>query len=900
MPALVWATRKSDSYQEASSPAGFGTTAGCRVDVAYVYGLLVRFRVSCMKHPAMAVLLAVSSLSAASPDFFESKVRPLLAAKCYSCHADSEMGGLRLDSLERVLQGGTRGPAVIPGEPSSSLLLAAVRRTHDELKMPPTEVLSEPEVAVLEEWIADGAEWPATGGSVVAAAQISPEARDFWAFEAVRRPEASGGDPAKAIDGFVDEGLLKAGLEAAPPADKATLIRRLSFDLLGLPPTPEETAAFLADNSAEAYERLVDRLLSSPHYGERLARHWLDLARYADGQSAAYARHAASERLAVPGLGDQSVQTVIFRTTRFVVLQLAADLLPEAERGENLAALGFHALRDRDDDRVDVTGRTFLGLTIGCAQCHDHKFDPIPQTDFYAMQGVFSSTDDHRYPLAPAEEVEAYDAANKRVKEQKLGIDLFLEKERDQLIDVLMQRTADFLVASYRVAYRGANPQQVADEAGLDRETLDRWLAYLKARPHEHPYLDDWYALVDRGASLDEARQAASDFQQLLLSIHLEKRAVDDRNYVKLGGAEGVRTQRTLLNTNLEFIEPVRYYLWRDMTAPPAKKRGLPFVGGVYHYGPDQIERFLSGLWLHHLEAQKAELARLKQAVPPPYPFLHAYQDSKDPKDARLAIRGDRKNLGPAVPRRFLSVLSGDPPKPFQQGSGRLELARAIVSPENPLTARVFANRLWQWRFGRGIVTTPSNFGQLGERPTHPELLDWLASEFVDSGWSVKELDKTILMSDAYRRRSTVLAANFEADPDNRLLWRFNPVRAPRCRDVARCASGRVRPHRPLPWRTATRSGGRECATHVCTARWIGRIPTRVSGSVRFPGRQGPLAGAGRDGGSSAAPLLLEQSVLHPAVERPRQAAGRRCRERPRRPHPAGVSAAVQPPAGQC
>ena len=313
-----------------------------------------------MKRPAAAVLLAVSSLSAGSPDFFESKVRPLLAAKCYSCHADSEMGGLRLDSFERVLQGGTRGPAVVPGQPSSSLLLAAVRRTHDELKMPPTEVLSDPEIAVLEEWIADGAEWPATADSVVAAPQISSEVRDFWAFKEVRRPEAADGDPAKPIDGFVSERLRKAGLEPAPPADKATLIRRLSFDLLGLPPTPEETAAFLADNSADAYERLVDRLLGSPQYGERLARHWLDLARYADGQSAAYADtplpNAWRYRDWVINAFNRDLPY-----DQFVVLQLAADLLPEAERGENLAALGFHALRDRDDDRVDVTGRTFLG-----------------------------------------------------------------------------------------------------------------------------------------------------------------------------------------------------------------------------------------------------------------------------------------------------------------------------------------------------------------------------------------------------------------------------------------------------------------------------------------------------------------------------------------------------------
>ena len=767
---------------------------GWLIDVAYDYKLPGTYWLPHMQRPVAAVLLAVSPLSAASPDFFESKVRPLLAAKCYACHTDSEMGGLRLDSLERILEGGTRGPAVVPGEPSSSLMVAAVRRTHGELEMPPTEVLAGPEIDVLEEWIAGGAEWPSVGGSIVEAAKVSSEARDFWAFKTVRRPEVPGNDSSRAIDAFLDEGLREAGLEAAPPADKATLIRRLSFDLLGLPPTPEEVNAFLADVSFGAYERLVDRLLGSPHYGERMARRWLDLARYADGQSAAYADTPLSNawryRDWVVNAFNEDLPY-----DRFVMLQLAADLLPEPGRGENLSALGFHALRDRDDDRVDVTGRSFLGLTIGCAQCHDHKFDPIPQTDFYALQGVFSSTEDHRYPLAAAEEVEAYDAAKERVDEQKLAIDLFLKKERDQLIDVFMERTADFLVASFRVAFRGGDPEQVADEAALDRETLDRWLAYLKTRPHEHPFLDDWHALMDRDASPEEARQAALEFEEVLLSVHLEKRAVDDRNYVKLGGAEGARTQRTLLNTNLEFIEPVRYYLWRDMAAPPAKKRGLPFVGGVYHYGSDQIERFLGGVWLRHLEAQKAELERLKQALPSPYPFLHAYRDAKVPKDARLAIRGDRKNLGPAVPRRFLSVLEEVSPEPFQQGSGRLELARAIASPDNPLTPRVFANRLWQWRFGRGIVTTPSNFGQLGERPSHPELLDWLASELVASGWSIKKLDKAILMSDAYRRSSRVLAANFEADPDNTLLWRFNPVQrldAETLRDALLAVSGRI------------------------------------------------------------------------------------------------------------
>lgn len=728
-----------------------------------------------MKFPALLLMIAVPSWSANDLRFFESKVRPLLAQKCFACHTDSEMGGLRLDSLERALQGGSRGAAIVPGDPAGSLLLNAVRRMRDDLKMPPTEALLASEIAVLEDWIAAGATWPDTGASAASAMEETPDGREFWSFRPVRRPAVPRVDSAGVIDGFLGERLAEAGLEPAPPADKRTLIRRLTFDLLGLPPTPAETAAFLADKSANAYQRLVDRLLGSPHYGERMARRWLDLARYADGQSAAYAdtplENAWRYRDWVVEAFNRDLPY-----DRFVVFQLAADLVPAPEGKQNLAALGFHALRDRDDDRVDVTGRTFLGLTIGCAECHDHKFDPIPQTDFYALQGVFSSTEAYNHPLVPADQVEAFESATKSVKEQELAIDLFLERERDQLIDIFMERTADYLVASYRVSNQGDSASAVAAEAGLDAQTLERWLAYLGTLPHDHPYLDGWHALTDRPGSLVEVRQAAELFERTLLSIHRDKRAVDDRNYVKLGGAEGSRTGRTLLNTNLEFLEPVRYYLWRDMAAPPAKKRGLPFVGGVYHYGPNEIERFLGGVWRQHLLEQKAELDRLKQDVPPPYPFVHAYRDAKDPKDARLAIRGDKKNLGLAVPRRFLSVLSDDGSNQFEQGSGRLELARAIASPGNPLTARVFVNRLWQWRFGRGLVSTPSNFGQLGERPSHPGLLAWLAAEFVESGWSIKKLDRAILLSEAYRRSSRVLEGNHEADADNKLIWRFNPV----------------------------------------------------------------------------------------------------------------------------
>ena len=729
-----------------------------------------------MTRLAAAVLLAACSLSGGDTRFFEMKVRPLLAAKCFACHAESQMSGLRLDSLEAALQGGSRGPALVPGDPASSLLLTAVRRNRDDLKMPPTEPLASDEIAILEEWIAEGAAWPKAEVVVSSGSKLGAEARDFWAFKPVRRPEVpSGGEADEAVDGFLAAKMQEKGLEPAPPADKRALIRRATLGLLGLPPTPEEIASFVADESPQAYPRLIDRLLESPHYGERMARRWLDLARYADGQSAAYADtplpNAWRYRDWVVDAFNRDLPY-----DRFVLAQLAADLFSEQEREANLAALGFHALLDRDDDRVEVTGRVFLGLTIGCAQCHDHKFDPIPQADYYALQGVFDSTETYNHPLAPAGQVEQYESAKKKVQEQKLAIDLFLEKKRDQLIDVLMEQTAEFLEASYRVVSANADPARIAAEANLDHQTLERWLAYLNSRPHDHPYLDDWHSQMNRGCSLEEARQGAAEFERVLLGVHRDKRAVDDRNYVKLGGAEGSRTSRVLLNTNLEFLEPVRYYLWRDMATPPAKKRGLPFVGGIYYYGPKEIERFLGGVWTQHLENQRAELERLEAQVPPPYPFLHAYRDGDDPKDARLAIRGDKTNLGAAVPRGFLAALTGGDPEPFANGSGRLELARAIASPSNPLTARVFVNRLWQWRLGRGLVSTASNFGQLGERPSHPELLDWLAAEFVESGWSIKALDRAVLLSDAFRRSSKIMVANQEVDADNKLLWRFSPV----------------------------------------------------------------------------------------------------------------------------
>jgi hypothetical protein len=534
----------------------------------------------------------------AQAEFFEKTVRPILANNCLKCHGpDKQKGGLRLDSRDAILRGGESGPAAVAGKPQDSLLVKAVNH-KDELRMPPKGELKSSEVEALAVWIKDGLPWPRADIEVRPAIpagkefKISDKDRAFWSFQPIRNPpvpvmrdSAAARDP---IDLFVQAAREAKGLRSVGPADKRTLIRRVTFDLTGLPPAPEEIDAFLADNAPDAFAKVVDRLLASPAYGERWARHFLDVARYGEDQA-----HTFQARLYPNGFRyrDWLVKALNddMPYDRFVKEQLAADLLPGPNRLENLPALGFFALGpvyygdpkklDQLDDRLDTLARGFLGLTVACARCHDHKFDPIPTRDYYALAGVFASTDYVEAPLVPKEEV---DAANAKV------------------------------------------------------------------------------------------------------------------------------------------------------TAEEKKKK-----------------------------------------VPPKYPFAHALKEGT-PVTMRVHIRGNPATLGEEAPRRFLSILGG---KPFTKGSGRLELAEAIASKDNPLTARVLVNRVWQHHFGKGLVRTPSNFGALGERPTHPELLDHLASRFIAGGWSLKKLHRAILLSSTYQQASRGDAHNREVDPENRLLWRMNRQR---------------------------------------------------------------------------------------------------------------------------
>ncbi|HYM13744.1 MAG TPA: PSD1 and planctomycete cytochrome C domain-containing protein [Bryobacterales bacterium] len=736
-----------------------------------------------------ALLAAVPAWGASTDpvDFFKSRVRPILINHCYACHTNLKMGGLQLDSREHVLQGGNSGAVVLPGNPDQSLLIRAVSYTHERLRMPPQGKLADEQIADLRTWVASGVHWAEASSPVsVKSAEyvITPEQRKFWAFQPVRRPAIpavrDGDWPKSPIDHFVLAQLESRGLQPVRPADRRTLIRRATFDLIGLPPAPEEVEDFLKDSSPEAFAKVVDRLLASPRYGERWGRFWLDVARYAD------------EDMLFPA-GDPFPNAFRYRDwviqafnddmpyDLFIKSQIAGDLL-EKDAGRPLrAGLGLFALgpwyykiveppkarADERHDRIDVLTRGFLGLTVACARCHNHKYDPIPTTDYYALAGVFADTEYKEYPLAPEAVVKAYDEQQKRITDQEERIKKALEAERKRVAAALAKDTSRYLLAA----------ASSRDATGLDQETLDRFRKYLAAPEKAHPFLSEWDRL--KGAGADSPGAAADRFQKLVDSVREEKKAIEEHNERVLEEAKKSKDAYDIFckgcNVVTRTLARDKFVLWTDLFGE--KQRTLDKEPGVFYYDDKKIERFLTGQPKSRIDSLLAELESLKKALPERYPFLHVIADVQQPVDLRLHLRGDPYNLGDPVPRHFLSILSQGDPVPFRNGSGRLELAEAIASPQNPLTARVMVNRIWQHHFGAGIVRTPSNFGLVGDRPSHPELLDYLASRFVESHWSVKALHREIMLSAAYALSSETSAPNAAADPDNRLFWRANRSR---------------------------------------------------------------------------------------------------------------------------
>ena len=624
-------------------------------------------------------LLTISvSADEVSSAVFRDSIAPVLKTHCISCHGpEKQEGGLRLDTLNGISQGGKAGPPVVPGKPDESLLITAIRRTDESLQMPPEEKLPDAAIQTLVDWVQAGAIHPE--GDIVIQSEAPPfdveQARQFWAFQPVARPELPVVRHPKSvstpIDVFVQARLEERGLAPNPPATKATLIRRATFDLTGLPPTPDEIAAFLADDSSEAFAKVVDRLLATPQYGEHWGRHWLDVVRYADSN----------------GLDENIAHGNAWRFRNYVIAsfnadkpydqflreQLAGDLLSddqtgEATRFERLTATGFLSLgpkvlaegdetkmqMDIVDEQIDTIGRAMLGLTIGCARCHNHKFDPISQADYTALAGIFQST--------------------KTMESLKR-----IAKWNENLIS-----TAD-------------------DKAGI------------------------------------EVHQAKIDSKKAEIASVLSAEATT------AGNAEPAQIPEDKL--------------------------------------PEETRTQLAEL--------REELKQLELALPE-LPTAMGVADG-DVINARILMRGSHLSPGRTVGRSVPVVLTPATGfAPSLHGSGRLEMAQWLTSPGNPLTARVMVNRVWRWHFGKGLVGTTDNFGKLGERPGNQPLLDWLAAEFMDHGWSLKSLHRTILLSHTWQLNSESNPAATETDPDNILQWRWSTRRleAESVRDAVLAVSG--------------------------------------------------------------------------------------------------------------
>jgi len=581
-------------------------------------------------------------------DFFESKIRPLLAKRCYSCHSSQAalMGGLRLDTKEGWMTGGSHGAVIVPGQPAKSRLIKAIKYKDPDLAMPPQGTLPIEEIALLEQWVGLGAPDPRTSQDEAKTTKTSIDlenGRRFWSFQ----PMVSTPLPAvrnkawirSPLDYFILSRLEIKNLKPVTAADRRTWIRRVTFDLIGLPPTPDEVEIFLKDLSPVAYQRVVDRLLASPHYGERWARYWLDVARYAEEQ-----RDSSGKQFTLPfayKYRDWVVKAFNqdLGYDQFVKQQIAGDLMSHLGP-EGWSAVGFLSLGpiyktdgggkesqlrhryDTIDDKMDTLSRGFLGLTISCARCHDHKFDPIPTQDYYSLAAIFYNTE-----------------------------------------------------------------------------------------------------YVPRRWTVPENDSSRYEFLEALL-----------KDQKKCIGA--AKTKKSFFQDN-------------EIDAMEKQQKKI-----------DILSR---------------DLEELKKIVPSEPEHVHTLTEVGS-EDIPVAIRGDPVQPE-IVPRRFLRVIAGNKPQRFTQGSGRMELAWAITSPDNPLTARVMVNRIWQYHFGQGLVRTPSNFGFMGERPTHPRLLDWLALRFIELGWSMKQIHREILLSSTYHLSSTFDETNFQIDGENRFLWRMNARR---------------------------------------------------------------------------------------------------------------------------
>ncbi|MEO6183919.1 MAG: PSD1 and planctomycete cytochrome C domain-containing protein [Verrucomicrobiota bacterium] len=738
-------------------------------------------------------------------EYFEKKVRPLLIDNCYKCHSQESAkvkGGLLLDSKESVLKGGDSGPAIVPGDPDKSLLIKAVRYFDEKLQMPPKDKkLSSEQITDLEVWVKMGAPDPRTQGAK-SNVQSSKSPQAHWAFQPIHNspvPKVKDKRWAQTpIDGFILAKLEGKKIKPSAPADKRTLIRRATFDLLGLPPSAQDVEQFVTDKSPDAFAKVVDRLLASPAYGERWGRHWLDVARYADTKG--YLAGNEERRFAY----SYTYRDFVIRAfnedlpyDKFLTQQIAADRLELGDDKRPLAALGFLTLgrrflnnqQDIIDDRIDVITRGTMGLTVACARCHDHKYDPIPTKDYYSLYGIFASSHEpEEKPLLgtpPPENLHAEYLAEKKKREETAKN--FREQKSAEVISQLRVKSGEYMLAaldSDRLADKSKS-EALARERKLDPGVVQRWVKSLAGWSNAtNPIFAPWFAFTSV-AEKDFATNATQLAQKFATDKSLNPLVAESfkktpsslkevvERYDKIFAAVekswrdalAAQVQVTNAATLKVFIDPNQEALRQILYAPDAPPN-LSEVEGLFDI--PSIER------LRELRRQVAEIDATHAGAPA---RAMALADNGTPQNSRVFIRGNAGNPGVEAPRQFLEVIAGENRKPFEKGSGRLELAQAIANKSNPLTARVIVNRVWLNHFGKGLVTTPSDFGVRSDPPSHPELLDYLAWNFMENGWSLKKLHRQIMLSSVYQQRSEEILRSSKVDPENRLLWKMNRQR---------------------------------------------------------------------------------------------------------------------------
>jgi hypothetical protein len=790
-------------------------------------------RASLMKSVLPFLVLGAQALAATDPageEFFEKSIRPLFIEHCYECHSSQSKklkGGLKLDTREDLLKGGDSGPAVIPGKPEASLLIEAVRWSDPDLEMPPKNKLKPDQIAVLERWVKMGA--PHTGKVATLAAADSPASKtNHWAYQPVRDhhpPRVKDSKwPRNDIDRFILTKLENKSLRPARDADRGVFIRRLYFDLIGLPPPPE-----VLQNQTQTVEQLVDQLLASPQFGEHWARHWLDVVRYAESVTLRGFIFKEAWRYR-----DYVIDA--FNRDRpydeFLKEQIAGDLMADgsvAERQRRLIATTFLAignwnLEEQDkkalemdvvDEQLDTIGKAFLGQTIGCARCHDHKFDPIPTRDYYAMAGILrnartlthanvSAWIEQPLPLDPAEE------AIHRKHDAKVAA---LEAELKSAKDV-----AKALAGASGELKPGKDAQQViaksSDFPGVIVDSAQaKFVGAWQHSQYSKHYIGDGY-LHDQDKQKGEKSltftpelQRAGRYEVRFAYIHAPSRAANVP--VTIFHAEG----ETLVRVNQQEAPPldgrfVSLGQFRFETNGFAyvlvgteDTKGFVTADAVQFVPADQINTESATIAKStdkpatRVKELETQLKKLKDTGPK-RPMIPSVKEADKIEDAPVHVRGSVHNLGAKVPRGFLSVVHrAETPQIPPDQSGRLQLAEWIANPDNPLAARVIVNRVWYWLMGDGLVGTVDNFGTTGEAPSHPEVLDHLATQFVREGWSIKKLVREIVLSRTYQQSTHANAGALTTDPENRLYARMNRRRLPAegIRDAMLSVSGQLK-----------------------------------------------------------------------------------------------------------